>query len=40
MKLAMLTKIPSARAKDVEDSPDNLQMFDAAIAQIRKEFKP
>ena len=36
MKLAMLTKLSSVHAADVEDSADNLKMVDDAIAQLRK----
>ncbi len=39
MKLAMLTHIPSAKAQDAEDSPANVQLFQNAIAQLRKELK-
>jgi hypothetical protein len=38
MKLAMLTKISSVRAGDVEDSASNLKLIDDAIAQLRKEM--
>jgi hypothetical protein len=37
MKLAMLTKISSDKAGAAEDSPANLQLFDKAIAQLRKD---
>jgi hypothetical protein len=37
MKLAMLTKISSVKAAEVEDSAANIRMIDAAIEQIRKE---
>jgi hypothetical protein len=36
MKLAMLTKLSSVHAADVEDSASNLKMVDDAIAQLRK----
>jgi hypothetical protein len=36
MKLAMLTKISSIKAAEIEDSADNLKLIDDAIAQIRK----
>jgi hypothetical protein len=36
MKLAMLTKISSIKAAEIEDSADNLKIVDDAIAQIRK----
>ena len=35
MKLAMLTKIPSAQAGTAEDSPANIATFEKAIAQLR-----
>jgi hypothetical protein len=36
MKLAMLTKLSSVHAADVEDSASNLKLVDDAIAQLRK----
>jgi hypothetical protein len=36
MKLAMLTKISSIKAAEVEDSIANLKLVDDAIEQIRK----
>ncbi len=36
MKLAMLTKLSSTHAAEVEDSASNLKMVDDAIAQLRK----
>ncbi len=36
MKLAMLTKLSSVHAVDVEDSASNLKLVDDAIAQLRK----
>ena len=36
MKLAMLTKISSIKAAELEDSLDNLRLVDEAIQQIRK----
>ena len=35
MKLAMLTKIPSERAASEPDSPDNIRIFEGALAQLR-----
>jgi hypothetical protein len=35
IKLAMLTKIPSEKAGAVADSPDNIQLFEAALKQLR-----
>lgn len=34
IRLAMLTKISILKAKDVEDSSENLQKFDAALKTI------
>jgi hypothetical protein len=36
MKLAMLTKLSSVKAGEVEDSASNLKLVDDAIAQLRK----
>ena len=36
MKLAMLTKLSSAKAAEAEDSASNLKLVDDAIAQLRK----
>ena len=38
MKLAMLTKIASKEASTVPDSPANLQVFEQAVGQLRKEL--
>jgi hypothetical protein len=35
MKLAMLTKMSSVQAKAAEDSAENIQVFEAAIRQLR-----
>jgi hypothetical protein len=37
MKLAMLTKIPSAKASQEADSPDNVRTFEQALLRLRKE---
>lgn len=37
MKLAMLTKISSIKAAEVEDSPENIRAVDAAIERLRRE---
>lgn len=37
MKLAMLTKISSVQAVQLEDSPGNLKLIEDAIRQLRKE---
>lgn len=38
MRLAVLTSIPSSIAKTEPDSPENIQKFENAIREIRKEF--
>jgi hypothetical protein len=38
MKLAMLTKIASKDAASVPDSPANIQIFEQALGQLRKEL--
>ena len=35
IKLAMLTKISSEKAEAAEDSPENLRIFEQALAQLR-----
>lgn len=35
MKLAMLTKISSVKAAEIDDSPLNIKLVDDAIKQIR-----
>ena len=37
VKLAMLTKISSAKAGDVEDSPDNIRLFESALKRLREQ---
>lgn len=39
MRLAILTKIPSPRAKDALDSAENIKIFEEAIKELAKEFK-
>ena len=39
MKLAMLTQISSARAGTEADSPENIQKFEEALAQVRRDLK-
>jgi len=39
MRLAVLTKTPSSRAEHEPDSPENIQLFENAMHEIRKEFK-
>ena len=36
MNLALLTSIPSARAATEEDSPANIQKFEAAFAKLKQ----
>jgi hypothetical protein len=35
IKLAMLTKIPSEKAEQLDDSPENLRIFEQAMQQLR-----
>lgn len=37
MRMAMITKIPSSKAADEPDSPDNIKLFENAIVEIKKE---
>ena len=39
MRMAMITKIPGDKAKSVPDTPENIQIFEHALIEIRKEFK-
>lgn len=34
LKLAMITKIPLAKAKEVPDTPENIRAFELALSQI------
>jgi hypothetical protein len=36
MKLAMLTKIPSEKAGNEPDSPDNIKLFEQAMHQLKQ----
>jgi hypothetical protein len=38
MRLAILTNLPSTRAQAEPDSPVNIQKFETAMLEIRKEF--
>jgi hypothetical protein len=38
MKLALLAKMPSAKAVEAEDSADNIAVFEAAMKTIRADF--
>jgi hypothetical protein len=35
MKLAMLTKIPSEKAGNEPDSPENIKLFEQAMLQLK-----
>jgi hypothetical protein len=35
IKLAMLTKISSEKAASVDDSPENIRIFERALQQLR-----
>lgn len=35
IKLAMLTKISSEKAANVDDSPENIRIFEQALQQLR-----
>ncbi|BDS15068.1 hypothetical protein [Aureispira anguillae] len=39
IRLAVITKTPSAKAVLTEDSPEMLAVFDQAMNELRKEFK-
>ncbi|MEN8908301.1 MAG: hypothetical protein ABF289_20285 [Clostridiales bacterium] len=39
LKLAILTKIPSNKAANLLDSPENIKKFETSINIIKKEFK-
>jgi hypothetical protein len=39
MKLALLTTISSTKAEGEADSPENIQKFEAAIAQLKNGAK-
>ncbi len=36
MKLAMLTKIPSEKAGNEPDSPENIKLFEQAMSQLKQ----
>lgn len=38
MRLALITKVPSAKAVSAPDSSDNIQSFEKAMMEIKKEF--
>jgi len=37
MRMAVLTSVPSAKAKDASDSPDLIKKFEQALTQIKAE---
>lgn len=39
IRLAVITKTPSAKAAQIEDSMEIIAIFRAAIEEIKKEFK-
>ncbi|MCX7909472.1 MAG: hypothetical protein N2560_08160 [Ignavibacteria bacterium] len=39
MRLALLTLIPSPKAKTEPDSPENIKKFENAMKEIEKEFQ-
>ena len=39
MRLAVLTLIPSAKAAESPDSPENIMKFEKAMQEIRNEYK-
>jgi hypothetical protein len=38
MKLALLTKMASPKAAEVDDTPDQIAAFEAALSSIKQEF--
>jgi hypothetical protein len=38
IKLAVQTKMPSSKAAEQPDSPENLSLFRSSLEQLRKEF--
>jgi hypothetical protein len=39
IRLAVITKTPSIKANEIEDSPEMIALFAEALNEIRKEFK-
>jgi|WetSurMetagenome_2_1015567.scaffolds.fasta_scaffold35674_4 hypothetical protein len=39
MRLAILTNMPSSKAAVEPDSPENINKFEKAMQEVRKEFK-
>lgn len=38
LRLAVRTKIPSPRARELPDSDENIRLFEEAMMEIKKEF--
>lgn len=38
MRLALLTKIPSNKAEELPDTPENIKIFEDAFNELKKEF--
>lgn len=39
MRLALITKMSKKKASQEPDSPENIRVFEKAMAEIEKEFK-
>ena len=39
IRLAVITKTPSVKANEIEDSPEMVALFAKALNEIKKEFK-
>jgi len=39
MRLAMITKMPSSKAEVAPDTPENIRLFESALAEIQKEYR-
>jgi hypothetical protein len=39
MRMAILTRISSTKAKEADDSPENIKKFEEALNELEKEFK-
>lgn len=38
MRMAMITLMSSEKAENADDSPDNVEKFEKALTEIKKEF--
>ncbi len=38
MRMAMITKVPSAQASSMPDAPDKVAVFEQALKELQKEF--